>query len=446
MQLLRVSPDVSLAFGMSWEGFDGIEGSLTSQIKKWRNRGFKVACHYEREGDMIYGLDADRVERDGTRLVSGAALIASHPILAGKSGLVVLEVKQGDQPLVIVVGLKLGVVIVDKLVSVEEAAGVRNAFASELPTGATLETWGQVDTIAAVDHLLPFKELITISVKRNWYGAFTAGSSEIRTLRSNQPIIIGVATLGVMGLAGGVWFLWGFFSEEAEAAKRAKDIALNSPTVLYQNNVERLLQTPINPLGESVAVVRGHFATFPVLYQGYQLLTINCFSKACDVTWTRMQGTFEEFEKAAAIEHPEWTGLSLIDIDKLTHSIAIELPTTKLPAMASWPKERIYRNETFSHWQYLQPGTWKAALNKALQQALPSGLKPEQEIELASFPNAPFAMSMEIAKQPWWYADDDPLSPTKRFGETAALVGPISLDFDGRQISFTAKGNIYVQR
>lgn len=444
MQLLRVSPEVSLAFGMTWEGFDGIEGSLTSQIKKWRNRGFRVACHYEREGDMIYGLDADRAERDGTRLVSGAALIAAHPTLAGRSALVIFEVKQGDQPLAIVVGLRLGVVVVDRLVTPDEVAGVRTEFNSELPANTTLETWGQVHSTTPVDHHLPFKELTSISIKRNWYGAST--SSEIRTLRSSQPIVIAAAVLGVAGLAGGVSLLWGHFSEEAEAAKRAKDLALNSPTIHYKNNVERLLQTPINPLGESVATVRGQFAKFPVLYQGHQLETINCLAKACDVTWLRKQGTFAEFVKAAAVEHPEWTGLALTDINKLTHSIAIELPTATLPPMASWPNQRTYRNETYSHWQYLQPGKWQAALNKALQQAIPSGLKPEQEAELAAFPNAPFAMSMDIAKQPWWYADEDPLSPTRRLGDTAALLGPISLEFDGRQITFSAKGNIYVQR
>ena len=244
------------------------------------------------------------------------------------------------------------------------------------------------------------------------------------------------------------WYFWDNYESEMEAVQRAKALAMSSPKVQYQKNIDLLLSTPIILAGPAIELVRDRFGSFPVFVAGWQLQSINCLAKSCDVTWERKQGPFPEFEKAVESGHPDWQGLSLLSMDQLRHTVAIDMPKEKLPLLTTWPKARVYRHESLSHWQYLKPpgfNGWTGSISTAVQEALPAGLQPDQEAELRSFPGAPHSLTMDISNQQWFYASEDPLSPIKNLGETAALLGGIDLKFDGKELKFSFKAKVYVQ-
>ena len=452
MQLLRISDELALAFGLTWDGHDQIERSLHAQIVLWQARGYTLACKYERLGDSIYGLDSNAAQRDQgnnkrdkAQWVSGAGLIALHPTLQSKTGLVVIEVQYGDNPLAIVVGLKNGLVILDRLADLHDVESLRNQFITLLPSNTPWTTWGQVKNIAlGIEHDLSFDALLN----KRLFGKLT-----LQPLRSTQPWLIAGAVAGAGMVLGLAWMGWDYVVSEQSAAEALRQAAFNTPEVMYQQEIAKLLATPITPLGDAVAAVRDQLAGFPVFAAGWQLDSVECAgsgaSSSCTVSWLRKEGTLAEFQVYAASTHPDWTGIRLASQDKLVHALAITLPQAALPALKDWPRAKDFTERTYNVWQFFKPTEWAATLANPVQQALPQALLPDQLRTLANYAGAPMGMVLDVQEQPWWLAGNDALSPmqSSTLGATVALTGPVTLKFDvnSREFKFNVKGLAYVQ-
>lgn len=452
MQLLRISDKVSLAFGLTWEGHDSIERSLHAQIKLWQARGLVLACKYARLGDSIYGLDtkdkdssyqADKTHKP--KLVSGAGLIAMHPSIrqhASGTVLVVIEVQYGDHPLVITVGLKNGVVVFDRLSELADVENHLHTFTTLLPRDTPLVLWGDVKNVA-LPGVLAQAFGIDQLVQKKLFNAL-----EIKPLRSTQPLLIAGALAGVGVVVGAAWMGWDYLQSQQEAAETLRLAAFNTPELRYQKEIERLFAAPITPMAAAIATVQQSLGSFPVLAAGWQLDNIECMGASCTAQWLRVHGTLAEFQDFAARNYPDWANVHGT-LDKLTHTIPIELPQAKLPAQKDWPRIQTFTEHTYSLWQSLEPAPigWRASLAAPTQQALPD-LPPGQAQALKNFPAAPMAMVLDIQQQPMWLASvSDVLSPVhvRNLGVTTVLTGPIALKFDGREFKFTAKGLVYAQ-
>lgn len=435
MKTLRLSEKVSLGFGLAWEGHDPIERSLHEQIQRWRTKGYALACRYSRLDGSIYGLTSgEGLPKDKTRVLGGAGLIATSKKLVGKTALVIIEIEVGDHPLAIVVGLKNGIVVLDQLAETDDVTDLRNQFVSLLPASTSFETWGSVSTLPPVDHAFGFEEI------------GTARQLEIKPLRSTKILLIAGAGAGALVVMGLALFGWNSIQEQQKADLALREaMSRKTPEVLYQESIARLLAAPIVRLGDAMTTVHEKFRDFPVFFAGWTLDSVECAGSTCTVTWQRTAGTFNEFKQIAP---KEWEGITPASQDKLTHTVAIQFPENRLPPQKDWPRAQAFREQTYALWQFLKPN-WTAALENPVQQALPPGLPPDQVKQLSTYPNAPMGMTLDVQQQPWWLVSPaDAHSPMRpgSLGESVALLGPVQLKFDGREIKFSAKGIVYVHQ
>lgn len=434
MRVIRLSENVSLAFGLTWEGHDPIDRSLHEQIRRWREKGYTLACRYSRLGGHIYGLSSgDGFAKDKTRVFGAAGLIATHKKLADKTALVTIEITLGDHPLAIVVGLKNGIVILDQIAELEEVTELTNRYVGLLPSSTPYEKWGEVSSLPAVDHAFGLEEIQTTR------------QLEVKPLRSTKTMLYAGMGAGVLALVGVSMFAWGVFQERQKAELAMKEAMMRkSPEALYQESIAQLLATPIVRLGDAMTTVHAQFKDFPVMFAGWSLESIECMGTTCNVTWLRTAGTFQEFKNAAP---KEWENVFSASQEKITHTVAIKFPENKLPAQKDWPRVQDFREKTYALWQLLKPN-WVAALENPVKQALPPGLTPDQAKQLKNYPGAPLGMVLDVQNQVWWLVNpEDPRSPmqAQNLGDTVALTGPVQLKFDGKEIKFSAKGIVYVQ-
>lgn len=441
IQTIRVAPKVELAFGLSWEQLDPFSESEHGAIKRWRDQGFARSARYRHDGGRVYGLVGQDAPAALSGTLAGAAVLATHPALRGKTGLVLLEVNIADSASVICVGLRAGVVVVDRIVATEEVATVRHAFLKDFAPDHQFSTWGDVHSIADVDHELPLANLVP--------GKGQGKPIRIGGLRSSRwPVLVasGVAVAALMGLG---WQAWTYAVEQDEMLAKMRLQASQTPQVLYAAEIERWLKRPIMPAADAVAAVRDGLRTFPLFHAGWVVSKASCQAGGqCSIQWTRKDGTLQEFKATAP---STWHGITPMDQDSLSMSIELEslkLENSKgLLKRAGWPTAADYRAQQISHWQFLAPGGWKASLGAPIQRAIPASFTPEQVKAVQNMPGAPWGMEVGVRDQAWWYADVDPNSPTapEHLGRSIELTSPIELTFVGNDITFSFTGVAYVE-
>lgn len=434
IQTIRVTQKCELAFGLSWEQLDPFSESEHGAIKRWRAMGYTSAARYSQDGGRVYGMaNAEAALPKGT--LAGAAVLATHPMLRGQTGLVLLEVEIGGVPSVICVGLRAGVVVVDRIVSTSEVATVRHTFLKDHAPDQQFPTWGDVHTIAAVDHEFPLSNLVP--------GKDHGKPVRMGALRSSRwPIIIG-SVLGVGLVCVAAWQAW-LYSAESDA--RMAEMRLResqTPQVLYTAEIERWLKRPIATVGPALDALRTALQNFPLFYAGWVVEKMTCQSTQCSVRWVRKDGTLQEFQASAP---SQWRGITPVDQDSLVMSVEVPTTSTHLDR-TQWPKASDYRAKLTSQWQFLAPGGWKASMGPVTQQAIPSTFTPEQAKAVNNMPGAPFGMEINVKDQAWWYADQDPNSPvsSNALGESLELTSPIELSFNGQNVTFSFTGTAYVQ-
>lgn len=438
MQAIRISPKHTLAFELHWEQHDELGRSEHAQIAKWRSDGYTLAGSYSHPNGRVYGLLKTPETPLAKGTLSGAAVIATNPELRGKTGLVLIEVTTGSETHVICVGLRAGVVILDRLVPVEGVGDVRNYFLSQHLHGDTLQTWGDVHSVAAVDHAFSADNL-TPARK----GGKAVAIADLRSAR--WPAVIG----GLAGVAvlGGMAYLWLQMDNEHAARMAALRLqAQQTPGALYSQSLEAWRTRPVYPAASAIEAVRVRFASFPTLHAGWLLNKVQCAPKACAVSWSRQGGTLSEFRAAAPTE---WQNINPVDQDQIGMTVAIDLPLGK-HNQAAWPKVDEYRDGVVALWQFLSPGGWKASLGSVQQVGIPDTFNAEQRRGVSNFAGAPLAYMVTVKDQALWYAAPDSKSPVsvENLGQYVELTDPpsVELTFNSKEILFSFLGTAYVQK
>lgn len=442
MDILRLSSKLSLGFGLTWEQHDAFGTSEHNQIAKWRADGYALAARYAHDGGRVYGLMRKPATPLAKGVLSGAGVIATHPALKGKSGLVLLEVSDKTRgQCVICVGLRNGVVVIDRLVSPDEVADVRNHYLSKHSIGSEpYETWGEgeVQTMGQVDHEFGFDEL---TPRRKG-----AKAVRITILQSARWFAVAGAATGAVLL---VFLAVNWYVSDSEQSAKLRALRAQSnqtPVALYSTELNTWRARTVYPAAASVQAVRDYFASFSAYHAGWALSKVACGVSSCMVSWTRKDGTIEEFKATAPAA---WQGITPVDQDGMVMTVALALPEGKHEP-ESWPRAEAYRDRLVSRWQLLAPGGWKATVTGPAQVGIPEGFTASQRAAVATVADAPMALAITIKDQPWWYADADPDSPVSvaNLGKYVELTQPplIELTANGREFVFSFNGVAYVQK
>ncbi len=442
METLPISKGLTLSFGLSWEQHDPYSGSEHNQIMRWKTDGYAHAARYKHLGGRVYGLlRATPTAMPDKGLIAGAGVIATHPKLQGKTGLVLLPIEDAARgKLVICVGLRVGVVVLDRLVLPDQVSDVRNDFLKDHTPGDTLETWGDTST-SQITHAFTFDDL---TPARRTGGQAVA----LETLSSSRwPLIAGGAVTAMIVLAGGLE-LWLTLAEEGAKRRAMLELSSKTPVAMYTAEIAKWLARPISPVPESLELAWNSFKDFPTDHAGWTLERITCAptpSVACAVQWHRREGTLAEFRQLAP---PDWHSIIPVGQDGIAMSIDLALPEGKLD-LSGWPPVNTYRDSLLSHWQFLAPGGWQATVGAPAQQAVPVSFNADQLQGIATMPDAPLGMVVTVKEMAWDFAEPtDPDSPVSRarLGRAMELTSPLEIVFNGKTVTFSFTGTAYVHK
>lgn len=445
MKTIRLSKDLVIAFGLHWEQHDALSGSEHQAIQAWRTQGRREAARYNLPGGRVYGLVPTQSSHD-EKIVSykgvlaGAAVLATHPLLSEATGMVFFEITEGDYLSVVCVGLREGLVVLDRVVSPEQVGSVRSDFLRDhlRSSDRNFHSWGdvhestQVETPFALSNLAPSRK----------------GGRAIRitALRSSRTPVLLTGLLGLVCLGAAGWYGLELSAQHNREIAALRARAAGAPTVLYAQSVEQWMKRQVHPISASIAAVRERISTLPVYANGWHIESLACQEAQCVLTWKRQPSsvaTLQGFRDNAPMGCKSVVPESL---DTLTCSIDIELPQKALDR-STWPAFSEWRDAQISQWQFLSPGGWRAEYAPPAQMAVPAAFSKEQRAAIAGVADAPKGVQVTVNKQSWWYANQDPNSPVseQRLGQDSELTSPIKVDFDGHQFVFSFTGNVYVQ-
>ena len=438
MQKIPVSSKLTLVFGLDWAQHDPLTVNLRQQVKQWKNDGFTFAAQYKHDRGLVFGRTKDsasQLQLDKT-CISGAAVIATNPSLAGKTALVLIGFEAPDgSTKVIFVGLRTGVVKIDLVIDPSQVGDQINEFRKLLSGDKSFRTYGEISGNERVDERFAFSQLTPAK------GAGKARPiTVLRTPRAFKTFWV----LGLIGALGSCAYFVIQYNENA-AAEMKQRLAMqeNAPPVLYEKEIKRWLARPVAFVSPSLEFLRDKLSpkSFDVVRAGWILESITCANDQCSSLWRRDVGTLEDFKAAAP---PEWA-IVPAGQEKLSAVLDFKLPTQKIDPSA-WPKPVALRDKLFTHWQYLSDTGWKATLDVVKQLAIPAHWTKEQQMAVANFPKAPHGIAIEVVNQSWWLAQRDrdaPLNP-ENFAEQVELTEPLVVTYDGKEFSFSFKGLIYV--
>lgn len=448
MQKISINPKLTLVFGLKWYQHDEIDGkSPHRQIGAWRDEGYRYAATYPHIGGKVFGLykpPAIAQPKFDKTCVSGAAVIATHPELAGQTGIVLIQFEEeveNDQPpktSVIFVGLRAGVVVMDYIIDPHEILDYRNNFLQQyLASEEEPRTWGDLSGSNRVDN--PF-ELAQCTPSK-------AGGKAcpVVELRSSRVFVV-VGILAAVAVLAGVGFIvWQINQSNAEEMKRRLAASENTPPVLYAREIKRWEAREVNFVAPSIAYMRDELRAekFPIHVGGFALVKVSCFGEQCSAQWKRETGNLDEFRARA----PEsWKVVNALSQDLIDTVIDLKLPKGKIDR-AGWPKYAALKDQLTSHWQLIYSAGWRATLGAKNQLAIPGNFTPEQKRAIVNYEGAPHGVDVEIVSQQWWFVDKDINAPlqAEHLGEQVELTEPIVVSYDGKIITFSLKGVMYVQ-
>jgi hypothetical protein len=439
VQTIRISKKLTAAFGLTWHQHDELEYSKHTQIQRWLQEGYTHGASYKHDGGRVYGLHkANGKEIPNSDCISGAATIATHPAIAGKTGFVLIEfrVQEDQAPAVIFVALRAGVVMMDLIIQYSEIPEYRNRFhRAFLTTGDEAPTWGDLSAPHTVDFDFGLEDLIP--------GPKAGSAHPLSQLRSARMWVILGSISVVIALLGMGYAAWQYNIERTAELKRRLEKERNTPAVIYGESIARWEKRPVIFLAPSLAYLHKELASFQPIRAGFQLLTISCDPTACTSIWDRQEGTLEAFRATAPAN---FLSVTPIGQERLEVALDLKLPVAKIDR-ATWPKTLELRDRLITQWQSLQSAGWAAAFGNIERMAVPPAFTKEQLAAIAAYPNPPLGVSIAVTNAPWWFTNDDPLSPValNRIGEQVELVDPIEVKYDGKEFIFSFKGMAYVQ-
>lgn len=435
MDILNISPKVALAFGLRWRPLDPYL-SKHKQITEWRGEGYRSCATYKLSGGTYVGMLQYEVKKGEPTNYSAAAIAAAHPRLRGTSALVLIEVPNDQTPVVAVIGLVNGEVVRDQLARPGEVAGIRAAFAKQVP--GNFVVWGLAYDIDDVEQRLTLEDLV---------GKGPSAGSKLQPLRSSRvPVIVG--TVFALGAVAGLGvYAWQGYQEQLRKTELMALAQQNTPEVQYRKSVAALLAQPVVPLAESIILMRDAIRDLPTHHEGFELSKVTCdvASDACTVLWKRTEkvgATVDDFRNTA---QPGWDAVGPSGQTDVVMQIKVVFPKVK-PDRSKWPRYDAWVERNVARWQFLAPGGWKADIGARSLQAAPPGLTPQQINMLSNTPDAVFAAPLTVNLQAWWYADADPDSPIQvdLLGPNTVVQGPMEVSIVGKDVSFTVNGLSYV--
>lgn len=449
MKILRLAGNkkIALGFGLDWRPLDSFT-STHQQITEWRADGFEYRARFRTPAGTYYGLTPrfDAADAGKAKIYSAGALAAVHPQVRGKTAVIVIEVRTGEEDdhannVVAVIGLVQGEVRLEDLVSPGDIQGCIRRFTGQLKPDDRPLYMGEVWTAPVLIELpLTLDQLL---------GNKLSSMAEVGPLRSSRApaLMAGVAVMGLL-VYGGMQ-LWNGHVEK-QARERVQRLAgQNDPQTLYRNAVTQLLQQPVVPLADAVAVMRDALNDFPVEHAGWSLIKVSCtpLSDSCLMTWRRDPLTGVNVDDFRALAPASWEGIGAASITDLAMSYRVNFTKHKLDR-TEWPTMAEFRERSMNSWQFLSASGWKAELGSSTIQAAPPGMTPQQLGALSAMPEAVFAAPISIGSQPFWYAKEDPDSPVRAslLGRHTVVQGDIELSLQEGNVYFTANGMTYVQR
>lgn len=439
MDLIYLPSGNALAFGLDWKPLDMVM-SRHKNIVYLQQVGYRLSASYRSEGITMLGLT--QVEQfqpspDGRKpaaVICGAACVALHPKLRGRTAFVVIEAADA----LAVVALDRGLVRGDALVSPEAVPGLQQDFQTMLA-----ERPFEVIHIGGPQDPIQLSDLERMGRRR--------GATQLRALRSYRAVWI-AGGLGVLALTSALawWAVDHFYAQEAQAAKRRMELA-NAPETKYRESISALLGKPVVRVTDGLNAIRSALWDFPVAHAGFELQKVVCSHKgACTATFSRMTATGVTWRDFAQTPSAHWSAETVVplDIDLVRTSFSVEMPQSTLQRQR-WDKEHEVRFRLVEQWQFLAPGGWKAWVSQtAAPQGMPVSFNATDASRAAAMPDAVHALTFSIDKQPWWYAEPDPDSPLSEaaLGNDAVLTGDVEIDVSAKDVMFSTKGLIYVKR
>lgn len=440
MHTFQITPKAAVAFGLTWHAFDPF-ASRHQQITEWRANGNKWSAGYKIGPDQYVGLTADIPDiKVKGRLYSGAALVAVHPKVKGKTVLVLLEAGQGA----CVVGVLRGTVVIDKWVRFDEVSSVRSDFANRCKNadqnysvfGTQIPEGGDFGTI---DAEIEWAEIVKL-------GAFASLSSPALIVRfkSDRSAYLGVAAL-VLIVGVIAFFAWQRWREEQIQRERMLAAqAANDPVHLYGVAVEKLMADPkgFSAAVKNVSYLKGFFGTLQVARFGWVLKSVTCsLAKAtCHIEWsadnTRL-GTFRDFIAQSPKLPDDWKIQVGPALNRITADFAIKPNQSNIPAKATWPKYQEFLMNEGSAWQKYQAIGLTAQISEP---KLIGSANPGDNKTLDALPIAIHAVDWKISSKPWYLVDVlEHLGPSAQLSE-------FTVTYSGKDVNFTAEGKAYVRK
>lgn len=439
MQTLQINPKSALIFGLAWRAYDPYE-SRHRQITEWQQQGFTWSSSYSLGTDTYVGLCDENFERPSKgALYSGAALIAKHKRLIGRTSLILLEAT--DE--VCVVGIIEGCVVIDVCVHHDEVVSQRNAFAQRCTeSGKTFETFGLLESsqeLGNLDHHIEWDDIVSMS-------PFTAVSTKAKLdkFKSDRSawLLIGFLTLIALGFAASA------FSTYLSNQERQRQIdavaAANDPHRLYEEAIQKVLSDPkvIAPLGASLLTLRAELGQLPMTRGGWRLEKIACeiAQSQCVAEWSLDQskiGTYADFMNEVPSMPQKWKHTLGPSIGKISSVAQIEIPRSSLPEKSTWVSSQEFLKAVASNWQKAVSLGFAIEVKEPTPQALVSNL-PAAAAEV--HPSVIHASQWALTGRPWWLSEV--LDSAPKYMTLDRLI----LQNNGKEFSFSAEGKVYVRK
>jgi hypothetical protein len=441
----------ALAFGFSWQTIDELE-SLSSQRKKLMSQGmtweamFKAGDH-----EFIGSAKHDFAPIKGTTTLAGAAQMAMHPRLAGRTVLIIMEqpVENEEFNEIAIVGLINGNIVIDDYTNTDHAKRLRVEFSDRAKRSEVgFEIVGKSLTQGPVVEDFDWADFRPAASR--WFPK-TKGMPAIPVKPLEPKIVTKIALAALVGIAAfsAIWFYIDY--QQVEKTRKAEQAALarkNSGPIKYTQSLKELLSAPVLPASSTFAAVREAIGDIETKRNGWRLKNIKCLATAgCSAIWENdlSIANYREFTDAAP---KEWGGIVLNhDGTELSHKLPLALPLRALPSAKSWPDTRSFLLNGFSQWQkYWVLGFHPELAKEPAIMGLPSGVE-QQAAE--SFPDATWAIKWSIKKTPWYLSEgfDSSSEHPESNLPGSVTVESISINFEKDQtVLFDAEGQVYVRK
>lgn len=453
---LAVNDSIAFAFGFTWQALDPVE-SRSAKLSLLFGQGNKWQASFKRGRVEYLGVTKDDLSPiPHIKTVSGAALMASHPELAGRTVWIVMEEPadeqfgegmaierpgRGTQNDIVVVGLVNGNIVVDDFVDRAGYNRHRAAFA-ERCTKAKL-AYTTVGTSYSLGG---------VSQSYVWDDFLPAKASKAMPVRPLEPGLQGRVLLGLTLFALAFGLVWAYVAWDneqkqlAERQRRSRE-ARNLPA-LYTAAVEELLGRPVLRANTVFAELRGKLGDLPSSVERWALKSIQCKAEtaACVAVWENRFGLGTNRGFAAAAPK-EWGEIAFDPSGRtVSHALPFKLTTARLPERTAWLTSREFMLKPYSEWQ----SYWVVGFHPeiAAQPHVVGRVTGLDDGTAADLPNVTRAIAWSIKATPWDLSDGFDTDPGKADSSLpdSVTVERIELRMDAEQhLKFDAEGDIYVR-